>query len=156
MNGLTGAVQVDRDAAGVPTISSSDRSDTAFALGFLHAQERFFQMDLLRRVSSGRLSELLGDALIATDQKFRKHRFQKSATVAVEKMPENHRAMFRAYCKGVNCGLDELGAAPFEYSLLRIKPAKWTESGLHSCDSNDVDRFATHGWGIGTWPWFVA
>src|SRR5262252_548078 len=61
-DGLSATVTVDRDALGVPTISGVDRGDLAYATGFLHAQDRFFQMDLLRRAAAGELSELLGPA----------------------------------------------------------------------------------------------
>jgi len=58
--GLSAPVTIDRDALGVPVVSGTNRADLAYATGFLHAQERFFQMDLLRRSSAGELAELFG------------------------------------------------------------------------------------------------
>ena len=72
-NGLSAAVTIDRDALGVPTISGADRGDLAYATGFLHAQDRFFQMDLLRRAAAGELSELLGPAALDLDRRHRLH-----------------------------------------------------------------------------------
>ena len=132
VDGLSAEVEIARDAAGVPTITGQSREDTAYGLGFVHAQERFFQMDMLRRVSSGRLSELIGSATIAVDQSFRRHRFASIARSTVAEMTPAHRSMFEAYARGVNEGLNQLGAAPFEYTLLRAEPATWTaEDSIH-------------------------
>ena len=65
--GPTGEVAIERDALGVVTIIGRSRTDVAFATGFAHAQDRFFQMDLGRRMAAGRLSELFGDAALDTD-----------------------------------------------------------------------------------------
>ena len=78
-NGLSATVTVDRDRLGVPTISGVDRGDLAYATGFLHAQDRFFQIDLLRRVAAGELAELLGPAALDLDRRHRLHRFRSRA-----------------------------------------------------------------------------
>ena len=70
-----------RDAQGVPTIRGSDRGDVAWATGFVHAQERFFQMDLLRRAGAGELAALLGKTLLPVDRERRIHRFGARAGV---------------------------------------------------------------------------
>lgn len=124
---LASEVTIERDAAGVPTITSNNRADAAFGLGFVHAQERFFQMDLLRRVSSGRLSEILGERLLGVDEMMRKHRFQEVAKAVVQEMPAKHQEMFDAYCRGVNAGIGKLQAAPIEYTVLQSDPAPWTK-----------------------------
>jgi penicillin G amidase len=126
IQGIASQVTIERDALGVPSIRSQSRADTAFALGFLHAQDRFFQMDLLRRMSSGRIAELFGAAALPLDERFRKHRFQVVAAKVVEDLPAAHLAVLSAYTEGVNHGLDELGAPPFEFTLLRLKPKPWT------------------------------
>ena len=74
LTGLAAPVVVERDAAGVPVIRGGNRSDVARATGFLHAQERFFQMDLTRRAAAGELSELLGSTLLGVDLRLRLHR----------------------------------------------------------------------------------
>ncbi|MFK7737084.1 MAG: penicillin acylase family protein [Pirellulaceae bacterium] len=128
IDGVQQPVNIERDAMGVPTITASLRSDAAYALGFVHAQERFFQMDLLRRVSSGRLSGLLGANLVATDARFRKQRFSQVASSVVAKMPDSHIQMFDAYRDGVNEGFAQLGSHPFEYTLLQVDPEPWTKA----------------------------
>ncbi len=152
--GLTSAVTIDRDAQGVPTIISDARVDTALALGFLHAQDRFFQMDLQRRVSAGKLSELFGPGVVGVDEEFRKHRFQQLATTVINALPEGHRQVVDAYTQGVNLGLECLGAKPFEYVLLRRKPEPWKNDDCilvmmtMVCDLQPMDAGPEIGLGI--------
>jgi penicillin amidase len=91
--GLRAPVSVTRDALGVPTLRGSDRSDIAFATGYVHAQERFFQMDLLRRAATGELAALLGKALLPVDRERRIHRFAARAGPALAALPETERAL---------------------------------------------------------------
>ncbi len=123
--GLRGPVSVTRDAQGVATLHGSDRNDIAFATGYVHAQERFFQMDLLRRAASGELAALLGKALLPVDRERRLHRFGARAGPALAAMNERERAVLDRYAAGVNAGLDSLGAGPFEYGVLRATPRPW-------------------------------
>ena len=123
--GLRAPVTVTRDAQGVATVHGSDRSDIAFALGFVHAQERFFQMDLLRRAGSGELAALLGAQLLPVDRERRVHRFAARAGPALAALPEADRAVLERYAAGVNAGLAALKARPFEYGLLRATPLRW-------------------------------
>jgi penicillin amidase len=123
--GLTAAVRIDRDALGVPTITAASREDVARALGFLHAQDRFFQMDLQRRQPAGELSALVGPRAMAVDEAIRVHRFRDVARRAYEKTEPGYRRVLDAYAEGVNAGLDALGAAPFEYLVLRATPEPW-------------------------------
>ena len=80
--GLHGTVTVHRDALGIPSISGGDRHDVAYATGFVHAQDRYFQMDLLRRVAAGELAELFGPKALPTDREHRLHRFRARAAEA--------------------------------------------------------------------------
>lgn len=123
--GLSGDVTIDRDALGVPTVRAGSRDDLARALGFLHAQERFFQMDLARRRAAGELSELFGRAALPTDRAARMHRFRARASLVLERETEQNRAVIAAYTAGVNAGLASLAAAPFEYQLLSQTPRPW-------------------------------
>ena len=77
--GLAAPVEVERDELGVPTIRAANRLDAARALGFLHAQDRFFQMDLLRRQAAGELSEIFGPVAVKLDRRHRVHRFRALA-----------------------------------------------------------------------------
>ena len=123
--GLRGPVSVTRDAQGVPTIRGTDRGDVAWATGFVHAQERFFQMDLLRRAGAGELAGLLGKTLVPVDRERRIHRFAARAGVALAALPEPDRVVLERYAAGVNAGLDALKARPFEYGVLRATPRPW-------------------------------
>lgn len=124
--GLGSPVRIERDALGVPTVRGRDRVDVARATGFLHAQDRFFQMDLLRRSAAGELAEMLGPALVGSDRASRVHRFRAVARRVVEAADDDARALLAAYSEGVNAGLEALGADPFEYLLLRGEPVPWS------------------------------
>ena len=123
--GLTAPVTVTRDRLGVPTITASNRLDVARALGFLHAQDRFFQMDLMRRLAAGELSALVGPAALKFDEQHRLFRLRAVAhAVLAQATPEQH-AYIDAYTAGVNAGLQALKARPFEYGLLMQRPKPW-------------------------------
>jgi penicillin amidase len=123
--GLSAVVTVDRDSTGVPTVRGATRRDVARALGYLHAQDRFFQMDLLRRRSAGELAELFGKAAVPADREARIHGFRTLAGKALALMPAAHRKLVDAYTAGVNAGLASLRARPFEYVILRVRPQPW-------------------------------
>src|SRR5687767_6265762 len=106
--GLSAPVTVTRDGLGVPSVRGATREDVARATGFLHAQDRFFQMDLARRRAAGELSALVGRAALAVDRETRIHRFRAEAKRAVSMMNGRNRALLEAYTAGVNAGLDAL------------------------------------------------
>ncbi|RLE21583.1 MAG: penicillin acylase family protein [Acidobacteria bacterium] len=123
--GLGASVEVERDAAGVPTIRGSSRADVARALGFVHAQERFFQMDLQRRRASGEMAEIFGPQAAGWDMRVRAHRLSEVAQRAVEMEDSEGRILLHAYAEGVNAGLADLDERPFEYLVLRAQPRAW-------------------------------
>jgi penicillin amidase len=123
--GLSAPVQVERDALGIPTISAASLEDAARALGFVHAQERFFQMDLQRRQPAGELAALVGPAALPVDHDVRRHRFRAVAARALESTPDDVRRQYEAYTEGVNAGLAALDAPPFEYLVLGATPEPW-------------------------------
>jgi penicillin amidase len=123
--GLGAPVTVQRDARGVPTITGSGRLDVARGLGFVHAQERFFQMDLERRLAAGELAELMGPAVAKYDREFRIHRLRSVAQRVLAQSGAAERAGLQAYADGVNAGLGALGARPFEYLALGSRPVPW-------------------------------
>ena len=125
VDGLHHTVTIKRDEHGVPVITGSSRSDVAFATGYLHGQERFFQMDLSRRNSAGELSALFGKIAFNFDKQQRIHRFRKVATEAIALMPAEQKSVLKAYADGVNKGLNELHTKPFEYWMLGAKPQPW-------------------------------
>ncbi|MDC8758403.1 penicillin acylase family protein [Janthinobacterium fluminis] len=124
--GLHGSVSVARDARGVPLISGGNRLDVAYASGFVQAQDRFFQMDLLRRVGAGELAELFGPRALELDRARRLHRFRARAELAVKAMPAEQREFLARYVRGVNDGLAALSARPFEYALIGVQPRPWS------------------------------
>ena len=123
--GLESRATIQRDDAGIPTITARTRSDLAYATGFAHAQDRFFQMDLIRRQAAGELSELFGDVALSTDKRYRFHRFRERARAVVAASPAAHVAVLEKYAAGVNAGLASLGARPFEYIVLGAEPEPW-------------------------------
>lgn len=123
--GLELPLTIERDVLGVPTIRGSNRLDVALGLGFVHAQERFFQMDLMRRQAAGELSELFGAGALPADRASRLHQFRMRARRVIETMSETEREIVDAYTSGVNSGLATLKEKPFEYVLLRMMPAPW-------------------------------
>ena len=123
--GLRDPVTVERDALGVPTISANTRIDAAMALGFLHAQDRFFQMDLLRRAAAGELAALFGPAVLGADRDTRRHRFRQRAVEVMDAASPRDRELIVAYASGVNAGLEDLRVRPFEYLALRQSPRPW-------------------------------
>src|SRR4249919_2843529 len=123
--GLSAPVQVQRDVQGVVSIRAANAIDAARALGFVHGQERFFEMDLLRRSAAGELSELLGAIALERDKAVRVHRLRARtdaslAVVAGARMPQ-----LQAYTQGVNAGLASLRSKPWPYLLLRTQPRPW-------------------------------
>jgi len=122
---LHGAVEVERDALGTATLRANDRRDIDWALGYVHAQERFFEMDLLRRRAAGELAELFGRVALPADRAARVHRMRARMQVAFDALPQASREAIDAYRDGVNAGLAALGTRPFAYLLTRSEPAPW-------------------------------
>ena len=111
VRGLQSAVTVARDALGIPTIRGISREDVARATGFLHAQDRFFQMDLARRRAAGELAALVGDGALRFDRQMRVHRFRAEARRALALLSPHDRTVLEAYTAGVNRGLAALRTA---------------------------------------------
>ena len=131
--GLGAPVRIERDALGVPVVRGGSRLDVARATGFLHAQERFFQMDLLRRSAAGELAALIGRPALEMDREARVLRLRLVARRAVKALRADERDMLAAYTSGANAGLAALGAPPFEYLALRSEPAKWRDEDSLLC-----------------------
>ena len=123
--GLRASVAIERDDQGVPTITASNRLDMVYGLGFVHAQDRFFQMDLGRRSAAGELAALIGPAAVEQDVSRRVHRLHRTALQAQAALAPGRRALVEAYRAGVNAGLASLGARPPEYWALRQEPLPW-------------------------------
>ncbi len=118
-------ITVTRDAQGVAQIKAKSREDASYALGYLHGQERFFQMDLLRRNSAGELAELFGQLAVNHDSKIKQHQFRKRVGRYVKTLSDSHQKILDKYTLGVNDGLSALTTHPFEYTLLSATPKAW-------------------------------
>lgn len=125
VRGLLSAVRIERDSRGVPTVSAANRVDLAYATGFVHAQDRFFQMDLSRRLAAGELAELFGPFVLPHDRRVRLFRFRRLAREVIDQCTPTERAVLEAYTRGVNSGLADLGSRPWEYWLFRQRPTPW-------------------------------
>jgi penicillin amidase len=154
VTGLQANVDIARDAQGVPTLSGTTREDVAYATGFVHAQERFFQMDLLRRSASGTLAALLGPSLLDVDRARRIYGFERLADKTFSKLPKTDKNILERYAAGVNAGLSALRVRPFEYLLLRSRPAAWRPedsllvvwSMYFELQSDELHRDFARGW----------
>jgi penicillin amidase len=127
VEGLGRDVDVQRDALGIATISASDTDDLFFAQGFVHAQDRFWEMDFRRHVTSGRLSELFGESQLGTDRFLRTLGWREVAAQEVEALDPTIASYYEAYAEGVNAYLaDHDGAdASFEYAVLGLQNADY-------------------------------
>ncbi len=124
-SGLTDIATIQRDSAGVPVITANNRGDLAFATGFAHGQDRFFQMDMIRRQAAGELSEVVGAIALNLDKQHRFHRFRARAADTLRSASVADRALLQRYADGVNAGRESLGARPFEYLVLGVEPRPW-------------------------------
>ena len=123
--GLSAPAFVDRDELGSVTITGENRLDLTMAMGYIHAQERFFEMDLMRRQAAGELSELFGTAAITHDRRARQFRMRARATAVLNQLPDEQRQLLDAYQIGVNKGISTLTVRPFPYLLTQTQPVTW-------------------------------
>lgn len=124
--GLTAPVDVSLDADAIPRIRAQTPQDAAAALGYLHARERMFQMDLMRRNASGRLSELAGPATLPLDRGMRVLGLRQRALAALAALPPGTRALLDAYARGVNAWIDARGRFAAPEFLVFGAPEPWT------------------------------
>jgi penicillin amidase len=130
--GLKEAVEVSRDIYGIPHIRAQSEDDLYRALGFVNAQDRLWQMDLFRRLSQGRLAEVLGAELIPLDHRHRVLGFHRLAKELYESADDDSKSVLRAYVDGIN---QHIGASPdrlpLEFQLLRYKPEPWSPEDVY-------------------------
>jgi len=127
--GLHGEVRVDRDNWGVPHIRAASLEDLAEAQGYVLAQDRLWQMDLLRRAARGQLSEVLGPATLEIDKDFRVLNFSRAAERDYAMTSPEVRSVLQAYAKGVNLYIQQhSNRLPLEFTLLHYKPQSWQPS----------------------------
>ena len=117
--------ELSRDELGQAVIKANDIFDAAYALGFAHAQDRFFQMDLQRRAASGSLSQWVGDIALDIDKKVRFHQFEKRAKAVFDNLPSKQQELLVRYAHGVNDALSEYTLPPFEYLAAGVDIKQW-------------------------------
>ena len=124
--GLQSEVTVERDNWGVSHIRASSVEDAVEAQGYVVAQDRLWQLDLLRRASRGQLSEILGKATLKIDKDFRNLNFSRAAERDLQQMSPESRRLLEAYARGVNRFIEQhQDALPMEFTLLKYKPQPW-------------------------------
>ncbi|WP_447899979.1 penicillin acylase family protein [Stenotrophomonas sepilia] len=126
--GLARPVTIERDALGVVTITATSQADAMRALGRVHAQERYFEMDLMRRSAAGELSALFGPKAIDADKRMRVHRLRARTEANMQAALGDNVDAVSAYVGGVNEGLAGLSVRPWAYLLLRQSPQPWQAS----------------------------
>ncbi len=125
--GLREPVEVRFDAFAIPHVFAGSDEDVWRTVGYLQARDRLWQMELYRRAASGRLSELLGEATIAVDQRFLTLGVRQAADAEWARTPPNIKTAFENYAAGVNQAMSVSRARlPLEHQLLRLRPEPWT------------------------------
>jgi penicillin amidase len=124
--GLKGEVVIRRDAYGVPHITAQSREDVCMAQGYVMAQDRLWQMDVVRRAAAGRVSEIVGPLAIASDRNFRTLGLAEAADRDAALLDPDEKQMLEAYSQGVNAYIDaHLNSLPIEFTMLRYQPEHW-------------------------------
>ena len=137
LQGLAAPVTVERDDRGVPHIAAQSLGDLYLAQGYVTAQDRLWQMEMLRRVANGDVAEIAGPAALPLDTDSRTLGLRVAAEAAVGRLPESQKHWISAYTRGVNAFIEGRSATlPVEFKILGIKPRPWTEAdslaiGLH-------------------------
>jgi penicillin G amidase len=123
---ISAKATIARDALGVPHIEGATWQDVIFLQGYATAQDRMWQMDALRRLAAGELSEVVGKAALESDQEARRLRLAQIADDSERTLPEADRAVLAAYARGVNYYLEtHRGRLPLEFTLLNYEPRPW-------------------------------
>ena len=127
VRGLTAPVEVVRDAHGVPHLRASSAADLFFAQGYVTAQDRLWQMDVLRRAGAGRLAEVLGPSLVASDRRQRILLTRQIAQRSLAALSPRDHGHFEAYARGVSAFIEtHRDRLPIEFRVLRYQPQPWT------------------------------
>ena len=143
MEGLHEPVEIITDRYGVPHIYAQNEDDLFFAQGYTHAQERLWQMELNRRIGSGRLSEIFGQQALEADRMSRRIGMHRASQAEATRLPAHTRRIMEAYAQGVNAYIQRhTNNLPVEFTVLRFKPTPW-----HIADS--IQWAKMMGWNLG-------
>jgi penicillin amidase len=128
VSGVSAPVSVSRDSHGVPTVEAATLNDLFFAQGYITAQDRLFQMDLMRRAAAGELSEIVGEVALKHDRQQRILGIRATAEKGLQQATTEDREQFGAYARGVNAFIDShRDRLPLEFRALHYSPLPWTE-----------------------------
>ena len=126
LKGLKAEVKVYRDSWGVPHIYADNEDDLFFAQGYVQAQDRLWQMELLRRMGSGTLAETFGEAMLESDRFFRTIGLRRCAAASFQSLNPAMQRVLQSYCRGVNAFISaNQDNLPVEFAILGFKPADW-------------------------------
>ena len=126
LEGLDGQVEIVRDEDGITHIFAATDHDAFLALGYVHAQDRMWQMEMQRRIAAGRLSEVLGETTLETDKFLRTLGTYRATRTAWEALSSEVKLATESYTSGVNAWIREKHTLPVEYLLLGFQPEPWT------------------------------
>ena len=127
VSGLHEGLRIERDAHGIPTIRAASAQDAWFGLGFVHAQDRLWQLETHKRIGAGRLAEAYGPAAVEADRFLRALAVRRTAERQWAAASPAVRSMLEAYAAGINAFLREhLRALPPEFVLLGLRPEAWS------------------------------
>jgi penicillin amidase len=124
--GLDGQVSIERDEAGIPTVRGDNRDAVLFGLGFVHAQDRLWQLETHRRIGAGRLAEAFGPGALDNDRFLRALGVRRAAAAQWERLGADARAAVLAYTAGINAFAGHMRARPPEFLILGLHPEPWT------------------------------
>lgn len=146
MSTLSSPAKVSIDKLGIPRIQAANRTDAYQILGFVTARDRLFQMDLLRRRTAGRLAEIFGSSLVASDRWHKTMGFTSLVEDVYTRLPLAQRQVLMAYSEGVNAAMRGFQIFPFEFLLLGYSPEQWRpEDSLLVV----MNMAVAMGWGVG-------
>ncbi len=123
--GVQNPVEITFDKMGIPQVWAQNEKDAWFAVGWLHANDRLFQMELTKRVSQGRLSEMFGDITLDFDRSQRRIGHARMAKSELNKLENNERNLLQSYSDGINAWAQSAEQLPFEYLLLGLEFEEW-------------------------------
>ncbi|MDH3320735.1 MAG: penicillin acylase family protein [Betaproteobacteria bacterium] len=124
--GLAKPVEVLRDGYGVPHIAAHSLDDAMYALGFVHAQDRLWQMEINRRTAAGRLAEILGESALESDRLLRTLGIRRAAEANFKQLGAETRGLLESYAAGVNAFLGSRPVLPIEFWMTGVNPEPWT------------------------------
>jgi len=151
VKGIQEEVEILWDKWGIPHIYAKSLNDAYFAQGFIHASHRLWQLEFFRRVTSGTLSEIVGEATLDRDKHYRiigLHRIAKKCANNLRQDPNSEILQgLNSYVEGVNAGIEKaFKSLPIEFALLNIKPQKWTLE-------DSIKVISLIEWGLGSWSY---